>query len=50
MFAVAAAITEAAAEPAPGAEGTKQPEMIKEKKEEGAAAAKPAEKAAEKKK
>ena len=47
VFAVAAPVTEAAAEAAatPGTEPTKQPEMIKEKKEEGAAAAaKPAEK------
>jgi len=50
VFAVAAPIAEVAAEPAPGAEGTKQPEMIKEKKDEGTAGAKPAEKAAEKKK
>lgn len=42
VFAVAAPVTEAAAEAAP-AEGAKQPEMIKEKKED-AAAAKPADK------
>jgi len=51
VFAVAAPITEAAAEPVAGAaEGAKQPEMLKEKKDEGATAGKPAEKAAEKKK
>ncbi len=39
VFAVAAPVTEEAAAAAPGAEGdAKQPEMIKEKKEDGAAA------------
>ncbi len=53
VFAVAAPVTEAVAEAAatPGTEPAKQPEMIKEKKDEApAAGGKPAEKAAEKKK